>query len=122
MRVIGEHDVESDDGGALLGQLVDKARDDGARPWPLPEFGQGSLVDVDDMDRRGGIVGPGLDALEAVEGDVAQARQADGIEGAQQQRVHQHEQGNDPRRTDIVAAEQPTHAHSIPAPPAPTLP
>ena len=73
---LGEHHVEGDGGGALLGQLVDQTRDDGTRPRPLAELGQGGLVYVDDADRRGGMVGPRLEALEVVEGDVAQAGQS----------------------------------------------
>jgi hypothetical protein len=52
-----------------------------------------------------------LQALEAVEGEIAQAAQFGGIERAQQQGVYQHQQGHDPRRAHMAPAKQPSHAH-----------
>ena len=89
---------------------------DGARPRPLAVFGERVLVDIDDAHRHVGIVGARLQPLIAVEGEVAQARQFGRIDGAQQQRVDQHEDGDDPRRAHIASAKQPTHAHSAVVP------
>jgi hypothetical protein len=114
--MLGEHHVEGDHDGSLLGEPVDQARHDGARPWPLAVFGERLLVDVDDAHRRGGIVGAGLQPLIAVESEVAHARQFRRIDGAQQERVDQHEDGHDPRRAHIAPAKQPSHAHSAVVP------
>jgi hypothetical protein len=73
-------------------------------------------MDVDDAHRHGGIVGAGLQPLKAVEGEVAPTRQLGRIDGAQQQRVEQHEDGDNPRRAHIASAKQPSHAHSAVVP------
>ena len=43
-------------------------------------------------------------------------RQAGRIKRAQQQGAYQHEEGHHPWRAHVVAAEQPSHAHSMPNP------
>ncbi len=60
---LGEHDIEGDRGGSRLAQAIDQRRDPRARPRPLPELGDRSVVDVDDMDGRARIEAERRDAL-----------------------------------------------------------
>jgi hypothetical protein len=82
----------------------------------LPEFSQCRLVDVDDAHRRIFMVGARLQALVAVEGKITQPDQLTGIDRAQQQGVDQHQQRDDPGRSPVVVAQEPSHAHSLPRP------
>ena len=86
--------------------LSTSSRDDGARPRPLAVFGERLLVDIDDAHRRRRDCRRAASMpLIAVEGEIAQARQLRRIDGAQQQRVEQHEDGDDPRRAHIACGQ-----------------
>ena len=91
---LGEHHVEGDGGGAHLGQPVDDARDQGARPRPLAELLERGVVDVEDAHRRlGRVERARLEALEAVEHQVAQLHHRRRILRPHEQRERQ----DDPR-------------------------
>ncbi len=55
---LGKQDVEGDDRGALVAELLQKVGDHGPRPRPLPDLGKQFLVDVDDPHRLARIVIP----------------------------------------------------------------
>ena len=98
---LGEDEVERD--GACAGrlELVDDLGEAGARPRPLSDAGERSIVDVDDAHRQLRIDLARLEIEIGVENSEAQARHRLGIGDAQrhrQEQQHRREQDMDGKR------------------------
>jgi hypothetical protein len=67
-----EEDVERHHRGPFGCQSLYEVADDGSRPRPLPEHGEGLFIDIDDADGQVGVVGLGIQALIMVKRDQPQ--------------------------------------------------
>jgi len=98
---LGKQDVEAHDRGAFAGQLDEQVAQLGSRPRPLPELGQGLLVDVDDPDRQPRIIGLRRELLIGIERNQAQRAHEERIDRPHQRRrrqQRQHEEDIEPGR------------------------
>ena len=87
---LGEHHVEADSRGPIVGELLHELGKHGARPRPLPDALQRLLVDVDDAQRQAGVELARADLLVGIEHDGPQSRHRARIPDAQDERRCNH--------------------------------
>ena len=87
---LGEHHVEADSRGPIVGELLHELGKHGARPRPLPDAFQRLLVDVDDAQRQAGVELARADLLVGIEHHGPQSRHRARIPDAQDERCCNH--------------------------------